>query len=263
MKNDAIEYKRRGAAGWAVLNRPDAMNAISPELVEDLVEVMDAAQADEAVKALVITGKGRAFSAGADLKFIKQAFGEPGFPTFNKFIRHLLLVFKRLEAFPKPVIAAVNGLALAGGLELLLCCDVVIAAESARIGDAHANFGLLPGGGGSARLPRKVGPTWAKYLLFTGEFFPARDLVGPGLVNRVVPDGELEAATEKLVASIGKKSPLGLRYMKDLVNFGLEQSLETALYQEILAFQGYSQSKDIKEGLSAFNEKRTPSFVGK
>jgi enoyl-CoA hydratase/carnithine racemase len=175
----------------------------------------------------------------------------------------VLDMMTRLERFPRPVIAAVNGLAMAGGLELLLCCDLVIAARSAKLGDAHANFGLLPGGGSSVRLPRKIGPTRAKYLLFTGESVPAEELVAAGLVNEVVEDADLMAATRRLVAKLAVKSPLVLRRMKALVDDGLEQPSAQALRLELLASEVHAQSADLKEGLAAFVEKRQPRFTGR
>ena len=172
-------------------------------------------------------------------------------------------IARRIESLPMPVIAAVNGLALAGGLELVLCCDLVLAAESARLGDAHANYGLLPGAGSSVRLPRKIGPTRAKHLLFTGELLPASALVEAGLVNRVVPDGELDAAAQKLGEALAEKSPLTLRAMKRLVDDGLEQPSQTALRLEQLALAAHLSSRDVREGLRAFREKRKPRFEGR
>jgi enoyl-CoA hydratase/carnithine racemase len=169
----------------------------------------------------------------------------------------------RLETFPMPVIAALNGLTLAGGLELTLCCDLVVAARSARLGDAHANYGLLPGGGSSVRLPRKIGPTRAKYLLYTGEFVPAEQLVAAGLVNEVVDDDMLIPATETLVTKLVNKSPLVLRRMKALVDDGLDQPSAIALRQELLVSEVHAHSYDLKEGLAAFEEKRKPLFAGK
>ena len=180
-----------------------------------------------------------------------------------RFLESVLVVMARLETCPRPVIAALNGLTLAGGLELVLCCDLVLAARSAKIGDAHANFGLLPGGGSSVRLPRKIGPTRAKYLLYTGEFLPAEDLVAAGLVNEVVDDAGLVPAVERLVAKLAGKSPLVLRRMKALVDDGLEQPKSTALKLELLASELHTHSHDMKEGLAAFEEKRKPSFLGR
>lgn len=262
MSYKCIEFERRGAGAWVWINRPDALNAISPDLVDDLEKAMDEVEADPSIRAMIISGRGRAFSAGADLKFVKRALGGSDFTEFRAFTKHLMAVFNRLEGLSKPVIAAVNGLALAGGLELLLCCDLVIAAESARIGDAHANFGLLPGGGSSARLPRKIGVTKAKFLLYTGDFLPAQAMYEAGLVNQVVPDDQLVAATDKVVETLSKKSPLSIELVKNLVLDGMEQPLDQALRLELMAFEAYAHSHDLKEGLDAFNSKRTPTFNG-
>ncbi len=257
-----IVYEQRGVTGWLALNRPDDMNALDPDTVSEMNEAVAAAAADKKVRVLVLTGKGRAFCAGADLKFIKSALKDGVGPEMGPFLDGFSSMCSSLENFPQPVIASINGLALAGGLELLLCCDLVIAAESARIGDAHANFGLIPGGGSSARLPRKIGPTRAKYLLFTGEFLPAGDLVEAGLVNEVVPDDQLEAATGALAEKLAGKSPLSLRRIKTLVNDGWDQPLNAALKAEVEAFRAHGESRDIREGLAAFVEKRSPEYTG-
>lgn len=247
---------------WITLNRPEAMNALTPDVLAGINAGLDAAQADESVRAVILTGNGRAFCAGADLKFVRaQAEEQDG--AVDRFLRQVFATMNRLEGFPMPVIAAVNGLALAGGLELLLCCDLIVAARSARLGDAHANYGLLPGGGGSARLPRKIGPTRAKYLFFTGEMVAAEELVSAGLINIVVDDDELTAATASLAAKIVTKSPVGLRRMKQLLNDGLEQPIDTALRLELLACEVHAQSEDMKEGLAAFEAKRRPVFRGR
>lgn len=259
-----VAYEVRGAGAWIRIDRPDAMNALNPAVIAGIRESLEKAEADDDVRAVVVTGTGRAFCAGADLKAIQQmsAHDDPA-TSIGAFLREAGRVFDGLEAFPKPVIAAVNGLALAGGLELILCCDLVIAAESAKLGDAHANYGLLPGGGSSVRLPRKIGPTWAKYLLFTGEFLPASDFIPLGLVNRVVPDDELDDAVDHLVATLATKSPLGLKRMKQLIHDGLEQPVATGVRLELLASEAHAHSHDMAEGLAAFNEKRPPRFTGR
>jgi enoyl-CoA hydratase len=215
-----------------------------------------------AVKVVVVTGAGAAFCAGADLKVVRGRTTENAnaLPDFLASVSYMMTQF---EAFPRPVIAAVNGIAVAGGLELVLCCDLVIAARSAKFGDAHANYGLLPGGGASARLPRKIGVTRAKYLFYTGDFLPAADLLASGLINEVVEDSELEAATDRIVAKLARKSPLGLSRMKALVDDGLEQPLNVALRAELMAGEVHAHSFDMKEGLAAFEEKRTPRFLGR
>ncbi len=257
----AVLSEVRGGAMWITLNRPDALNAITPEVVTGINTAVEQAAADNAVKAVVLTGTGRAFCAGADLKFVRGQVGGEG--AVGGFLNSVLAMMERLETCPRPVVAALNGMALAGGLELVLCCDLVIAARSAKIGDAHANYGLLPGGGSSVRLPRKIGPTRAKYLLYTGEFVPAADLVAAGLVNEVVDDADLVPAVERLVAKLAPKSPLVLQRMKALVDDGLQQPSVTALRLEILASEVHAHSHDMKEGLAAFEEKRKPKFIGR
>jgi enoyl-CoA hydratase/carnithine racemase len=257
----AVLSEVRNGAMWITLNRPDALNAISPEVVAGIDAALQQAAADESVRAVVLTGTGRAFCAGADLKFLRS--DTSGDVSFERFLASILAMMDRIETCPRPVIAALNGMALAGGLELVLCCDLVIAARSAKIGDAHANYGLLPGGGSSVRLPRKIGPTRAKYLLFTGEFVPAETLVAAGLVNEVVEDADLVPAVERLVAKLAPKSPLVLRRMKALVDDGLQQAAPTALRLEILASEAHAHSHDMQEGLAAFSEKRKPKFIGR
>ncbi len=259
--SSAVLSEVRNGAMWITLNRPEALNAITPAVVAGVNAALDRVVSDNDLKAVVLTGAGRAFCAGADLKFVR---GQPGGEAaIGPFLNTVLDMMQRIETCPRPVIAALNGLALAGGLELVLCCDLVLAARSAKLGDAHANYGLLPGGGSSVRLPRKIGPTRAKYLLFTGEFVPAEDLIAPGLVNEVVDDGELAVAVERLVAKLANKSPLVLRRMKALVDDGLEQPVATALRLEILASEVHAHSHDMKEGLAAFEEKRKPRFLGR
>jgi enoyl-CoA hydratase/carnithine racemase len=253
-------YERRGAAGWVTLDRPEAMNAVTPGMLEDLDAALSDIADDNAVRALVITGAGPAFCAGADLKEVEAALaGDPA--RAMAFVRAAQRVFGRIADLPKPTIAAVNGLTLAGGLEIVLCCDLVIAAEGAKIGDAHANFGVLPGGGGSARLPLRVGAARAKEMFFTGAAFPAESFV-PDLVNRVVPGAALAGEVEKLVAAIATKSALVLRRLKALADGALAQPLPTALAAELLAFESHLHSADLREGLMAFKEKRKPVFVG-
>lgn len=258
---DAVLTDMRNGAMWVVLNRPDALNAITPAIVDGINAALDRA-ASEGAHAIVLTGTGRAFCAGADLKYVR---GESKHDTagLSDFLATVLAMMDRIKTFPAPVIAALNGLTLAGGLELMLCCDLVIAARSARIGDAHANYGLLPGGGSSVRLPRKIGPTRAKYLLFTGEFLPAETFVAAGLVNEVVNDDALQATVERLVSKLAHKSSLVLRRMKALVDDGLEQPVSVALRQELLVSEVHAYSHDMKEGLAAFEAKRKPNFTGR
>jgi enoyl-CoA hydratase len=249
-----------GPVAWLRLNRPDAMNALSTELLDDLDHAIDIVERDTTVRVVVLTGTGHAFCAGVDLKEI----GQPPDPDrIVAFVRAAGATIDRLPALGKPVIAAVNGLALAGGLELVLACDLVVAAASARLGDAHANYGLLPGAGGAVRLARVVGPTVAKYLAFTGQSLPAADLVPLGLVNEVVPPGRLRTRANELAQQIAAKSPQGIARMKALIRDGLDQPLDTALRLERLVLATHAHSADLVEGLAAFTEKRLPRYPGR
>ncbi len=258
-----IIYETRGGAAWVTLNRPDALNAVSLELMGELDQALTAAETDPEVRVLVLTGIGRAFCAGADLKRVRDATVGRESGGMDTFLSKFMEVCVHLEQLPMPVVAAVNGLALAGGLELVLCCDLVVAVESAKLGDAHANYGLVPGAGSSVRLPRKIGQTRANYLMFTADFVPAAELVEAGLVNLVVPDGELVSAIDDLVAKMSGKSPLGLARMKRLILDGLEMPKHEALRAEILTNNLHSKSEDMQEGLTAFKEKRAPNYTGR
>lgn len=247
---------------WIRLNQPDTMNPLSEQLLDELNSAVDRIENDAAVRVVVLTGSGRAFSAGAELTSIASPDGSIDGESLLNLVRRASATFERLPALNKPVIAAVNGYALAGGMELMMACDMVIAAQSARIGDAHSNYGLLPGSGGAVRLARLVGPMVAKYLAFTGNFVPAADLVPFGLVNEVVPDEELHDRVDQLARQLASKSPRGLAHMKRLIDDGLEQPLATALRLEhqATAVHMYSCS-DMQEGLAAFREKRKPLFT--
>ncbi len=260
--SEELLVRSQQGALWITLNRPQAMNALSPKLVSGINQALDAAEADDGIKAVVLTGTGKAFSAGGDLKFIQSKIGHDQ-NAISAYLESVRAMMCRLEKFPRPVIALVNGLAFAGGLELVLCCDLVIAARSAKLGDAHANLGLLPGGGATVRLPRKIGVTRAKYLLFTGESLPAEEFVASGLVNQVVDDDKLMDAGRDLVGKLEGKSTLALRRVKSLVDDGLEQSQETALRMELQAGALHARSYDMEEGLTAFAEKRNPQFKGR
>jgi len=258
-----VLLEMRGPAAWATLNRPRELNALGVPMMERLASTLDETEADPAVRCLILTGAGRAFCAGADLKFIHDMPAEKRNAATMAFLRQASALMSRVEAFPKPVIAAVNGVATAGGLELVLCCDLVIAAESARLGDGHANYGLLPGAGASARLPRRVGLARAKHLFFTGDLLPAAELMAAGLVNSVVPDAELGAAVQRLAEKVAAKSPIGLRRMKELANAATEATQEEALRRELAVNDDYARTFDRNEGLAAFNERRPPVFQGR
>ncbi|SAK84085.1 short chain enoyl-CoA hydratase [Caballeronia glebae] len=247
-----------GSVGWLTMDRPAAMNSLNREMATGLTAQLNAWRDDDAIRVVVLTGNGRAFCAGADL--IEAA--EAPHPEKREFLELIVEFFDTLRAFPKPVIAAVNGLALAGGLEVVMACDVVLAAESARLGDAHSNFGVFPGAGGAAILPRKVPANVARYLLFTGDAMSAAELKGYGLVNEVLADGELKPRAQALADKFAKKSPLVLARMKRVANEAPDKSAADALRHELLELRNHQRSYDIQEGLRAFAEKREPQFKG-
>jgi enoyl-CoA hydratase len=255
--------ERRGRAAWIRLNRPDKLNALTIEMIDLCELALRELEGDTALCAVVVAGTERAFSAGADLdelQFREDGAGYESGP--GSFVGRLNAFLCRLEEFPLPVIGAVRGWAMAGGLEVVLACDLVIAGESARFGDAHANYGLLPGGGSSVRLPRKVGPARAREMMFTGDSYTAADMKLAGLVTTVVADGAVEQEAEKLSARLAHRSPAGLRRMKSLLIHSSEQPKAAALRREQLAWADHALSSDMGEGISAFREKRPPRFTG-
>jgi len=237
-----------------VLDRPDQLNAINHELLRDLDLTCAAIEDDPGIGAVALTGAGRAFCAGADLQVVEElAPYDAGRTEFMDFWHR---VFDRIERLPPPVIAGVHGLALAGGLELTLVCDLVIADEAARLGDQHANFALVAGGGGSQRLPRLIGARRAKELMLLGGWLGAHEAHHWGLVNRVVPTGTVEAATLALAGELAEKSGAASRTVKLLVNRGLDLNVRAGLELEKEQVAAHMRTEDAAAGLRAFRERR-------
>ncbi|WP_240620826.1 enoyl-CoA hydratase/isomerase family protein [Pseudooceanicola lipolyticus] len=244
---------------WITFQRTEQLNAMSTQMLREMAAALESALADDGVRTIVLTGSGRAFCAGADLKEVAGAKHAPGEPDLLDLVDH---TFGLMRHGPKPVIAAVNGLAMAGGLEMVMACDLVFAAESAQLGDAHSNFGVFPGAGGAAILPRRIGLNRAKYLLFSGENVSARDMMDWGLVNKVIADEDLRQAVQAFTDRLAEKSPAVLRRMKTVSNRSLDVDETAALSEEMLNLRAHMRSWDMHEGLSAFNEKRKPQFRG-
>jgi enoyl-CoA hydratase len=224
------------------LNRPEALNSLTFDLLDELDAALEEVRADCSVKALVLSGAGRAFCTGA-------------------FLYRLTHVFCKVESLPVPTIAKIHGYALAGGLELTLCCDLAIAADSARIGDQHANVGLIAGAGGIPRLVRRIGKQRALSLLYTGAHVSGKEAAQLGIVLQSVPDDELASAVEELTGRLTTKSRTGLSYTKRVVEAGTDVPLATALNEERAGLLEYfSSSPHPREGISAFLEKREPNF---
>lgn len=253
----AIQMEVRGKVLWVRLQRPEVLNAINEAIVDGLNAAVDRASQKD-VRVMVIRGVGRAFCAGADL--VEVPGETPDTARMGRIVERVAAVVERIAALPKPVIAGVNGIAAAGGLELVLACDMVVASAGARFADAHSNYGLLPGAGGSARLPRAVGVAMAKRLMFTGEFVPAEELVAAGFVTAVTPIEELEARLEKLSSSLAERSPRVLAAMKRLVNANHDMTLPQALAAEANELGVYLQTPDVLAGLAAFREGKRPVF---
>lgn len=256
---EELHRHQKGQVLWLKLNRPEALNSLTASLVASLTGEIEAAQQDASVRVIVLTGEGRAFCAGADLKHSAKRDAESG----ADFVRASGVLTALIEASTKPVIAAINGIAVAGGLELVLACDIVIAAESARIGDAHSNYALMPGSGSTVRLPRKVGLNNAKYLMLTGDMPLASEWKVFGLVNQVVADKDFIDAVSTLAEKLAAKSPLVLARMKQALNDSLDHPAPVALRYERALTNLHHFAADRVEGLSAFREKRVPQFQGK
>ncbi len=240
------------------LNRPEALNALNSQLLGELSAALDAAEADESVHCLVLTGSERAFAAGADIKemsdksyaqmFASNFFGEAA---------------QRVERFRKPVIAAVSGFALGGGCELAMLCDFIIASETAKFGQPEINLGVMPGIGGTQRLPRAVGKAKAMDMVLTARMMDAAEAERAGLVSRVVPADKLLDEALAAAAKIAAQSPLAVTMNKELVNAAFETTLATGVAMERRLFHSLFAFEDQKEGMAAFIDKRKPSFTGK
>jgi enoyl-CoA hydratase len=254
-----VIYEMDGGVARVILNRPSRMNAVSPELLEDLDRVCETVERDRRVKVVTLTGAGRAFCAGADLKVVQELSPDP--ERWRGFMDLWHRVYNRIEALPQPVIAGVNGLALAGGLELVLVCDLAVADEGAKIGDQHANFGLVAGGGGSQRLPRVIGLRRAKELMLLGGWLSAREALQWGLVNRVAPAGQLSKTLDEMAGALAALSGSASRTVKTLANRALDVDLGAGLALEKALVADHMRSADAREGLRAFVEKRKPQFA--
>lgn len=263
----AVLQERRGAALWLLLNRPEVLNGMDQSMLTGLQAGFDAAESDSSVRVVVISAVGRAFCAGADLGYIRSLGNETapeGSSTASiAFLQRTRAVLDRIESFRKPVIAAVNGIAVGGGLELLLVCDLVLASKGAKIGDGHSVYGQIPGGGASTRLVRRLGQGTAKHLMFTGRLHPAEHFAGTDLLVDVVEPTELANRVGQLVDELSARSPLGLAAMKKLANAAFETPQAVALTRELEATELHQHSADWREGISAFTEKRTPDFTGR
>ena len=239
------------------LNRPDARNALRTLLLRELADILQQADTDDAVRCVVLTGGVKLFAAGADVREMakmadKEILGG-GRPE----------CWRAIHDFSKPLVAAVNGYCLGGGNELAMLCDVIVAGDDAKFGQPEIKLGMIPGAGGTQRLTAALGKAQAMKFILTGEFLSAAEAFAGGLVSEVVPAVQAQARALELASAIAAKSPLALRFAKEIVRHASESALAEGLALERLAFEKMFASDDRREGITAFLEKRTPNFKGR
>lgn len=262
MADTVLRTIERDAIAVLTFHRPDKLNALNSAMHADLMYELDAVERDDDLRVVILRGAGdKAFVAGADIS--EYAEDEADAAAFEAFQRRGRAVNDRLASFPKPVIAAVNGYALGGGFELALCCDIIVASESARFGLPEGLLGLSPGGGGTQRLVRAVGPYVASEVLLGGKRLHADRAYQLGLVAQVVPSEALRDAALTIAESLLRIAPLAAREMKTLLRVGVETTLSAALSLEQEVLLRLFGTHDGKEGIRAFVEKRPPKFTGR
>ncbi|HKT22708.1 MAG TPA: enoyl-CoA hydratase-related protein [Nitrososphaerales archaeon] len=258
MDYETIIASKEGRVGVITLNRPQALNALSTKMVSELITALDEFEGDGAVRCVVIAGNDRAFSAGADIKemadmtAVQMVMGE-----------HFFRLWDKVGHFSKPIVGAITGFALGGGLELAMSLDVLIASETAQLGQPEINIGVIPGGGGTQRLTRAVGKSKAMEMILSDRRLSAEEAKTLGLVSRVVPKEACVEEAKKVAAEIATKSPVAIKLAKMAVNKAFEMGLSDGLDFERELFYMLFASEDAKEGMQAFMDKRKPEFKGK
>jgi enoyl-CoA hydratase/3-hydroxyacyl-CoA dehydrogenase len=263
-KYEEIEVRKEPPIGWIVLNRPHRLNAISPKMVEELEDAVDELSADRSVRVIVITGSGgRAFSVGADITAFSEILStESKVPMALKFSLKFNDLLRKLERVPKPVVAAIDGYALGGGLEMALACDFRIASDRSEVGQPEIRLGLIPGGGATQRLTRLIGPSRAKHVIFFGGRIKADEALRLGILDKVVPTESFEREVKEFAARLAELPPIALAAAKEAINTALNVSIDDGLRYESSLFAHLFSTKDLAEGISAFFSKRKPEFKG-
>ena len=256
MTYETLIFEKKDNIRIITLNRPERLNAMNFQIAVDLESVIAEIEEDEQARAVILTGAGRAFSAGGDIKDMADPNAKN--PPLGRYI-----FFNKVEDVSKPVIAAINGICIGGGLELALCCDFRITSDAAKFGQAEVKLGIMPGGGGTARLPRLIGPGRAKEFLYFGDFIDAQEAYRIGLVNKVVPPEGLMDEAMKWARELAERPPLSLKMIKDCVNIGMQMDLLSAIDYEAKCAKMLFTTEDSVEGTTAFVEKRKPNFKGR
>jgi enoyl-CoA hydratase len=252
-----VKVDRNGFVAILTLNRPDKLNALSPEHLRELADDLETLNADTEVRVCVLTGGAKVFAAGADIEAMAKA------SPVDIYVRKTRQLWQRIWSLDKPLIAAVNGVAFGGGCELAMSCDLIVAGESARFGQPEIKLGIMPGAGGTQRLARAVGPYRAMEMVLTGEPMSAREALAAGLVNRVVADDKVLDEALKLAQIISERPPVAVRLARKALRFGIERTLQEGLEFERRNYLMVYGTEDQKEGMGAFLEKRKPNFKGR
>jgi len=258
MAYETILTSKEGMVGVITLNRPQAMNALSTKLVTELISALDEFEKDDGVRCLVIAGSERAFSAGADINEMANMTAVQMTMT-----GHFFPLWDRVGRYPKPIVGALSGYVLGGGLELAMTLDVLVASETTQLGQPEIDIGVMPGGGGTQRLTRAVGKAKAMEMILTGKRIGAEEAKTLGLVSRVVPKEVYLDEAKKVANEIASKSPVAIRLAKMAVNKAFEMGLTQGIDFEREVFYLLFASEDKNEGMKAFQEKRKPEFKGK
>jgi len=263
MEYHFIVYKKERGVATLTLNRPRALNALNAEMIDELLDAVRRAAEDKEVKVLLLTGAGRAFCLGADISEFSQAIDQPAAYSLRDLLAKSQEIIRTLDSMPKPAIAALNGFATGLGLDIALACDLRIAAERAKLGESFVSMGLVPDGGGTFFLPRLVGLARAAEMVFTGDPLTPSEAERIGLINRVLPNQELEKAARQLADKLAKGPSLAIGLAKRGLRKNLWGDLDSALHIEAESQEACLASEDHREAVKAFLKRREPLFQGK
>lgn len=257
MKFENVVFDTKDSVARIVINRPEVMNALNSKTMDELESIVETIEKDRSIRAAIITGAGeKAFVAGADIQELEILDG----PNGKAFAQRGQIIFKRFEDLDRPVIAAINGFALGGGCELALSCHIRYASENAKFGQPEVNLGIIPGYGGTQRLPRVVGVSTAIQLILSGEIIDAPNALRIGLVSKVTPREHLIPTVEDLIQTILSRGPVAVRHALAAIKYGMEMTMGAGLDLEANLFGEVCATDDKREGTSAFLEKRSPEF---